>query len=168
MIAQWDSPLSGLPVARVQFPVVAEYFKGFIPGWSHALRCTHFREDRRAEWRRLEKMPSVSWRLWVAWSTSLPFLHLSELRQSTSDDDFFSLLFALSRCSWCRLSLTVLNEANCKRFSKRVFGSPTWQTSYAWGLLKWWELGIMRENYFHRGRSALLGVEPSILLSQAP
>jgi len=32
MIAQWDSLLSVLPVARVQFPAMAEYFKGFFPG----------------------------------------------------------------------------------------------------------------------------------------
>jgi len=32
MIAQWDSSLSVLPVARVQFPGTAEYFKGFFPG----------------------------------------------------------------------------------------------------------------------------------------
>jgi len=31
MIAQWDSSLSVLPVARVQFPATAEYFKGFFP-----------------------------------------------------------------------------------------------------------------------------------------
>ena len=31
MIAQWDSSLSVLPVARVQFPAMAEYFKGFVP-----------------------------------------------------------------------------------------------------------------------------------------
>jgi len=36
MIAQWDSSLSVLPVARVQFPAMAEYFKGFFPGWSHS------------------------------------------------------------------------------------------------------------------------------------
>ena len=35
MIAQWDSSLSVLPMARVQFPATAEYFKGFFPGWSH-------------------------------------------------------------------------------------------------------------------------------------
>ena len=34
MIAQWDSSLPVLPVARVQFPATAEYFKGFFPGWS--------------------------------------------------------------------------------------------------------------------------------------
>ena len=32
MIAQWDSSLSVLPVARVRFPATAEYFKGFFPG----------------------------------------------------------------------------------------------------------------------------------------
>ena len=32
MIAQWDSSLSVLPVARVQFLVTAEYLKGFFPG----------------------------------------------------------------------------------------------------------------------------------------
>ena len=31
MIAQWDSPLSVLPVARVQFPATGEYFKGAAP-----------------------------------------------------------------------------------------------------------------------------------------
>jgi len=31
MIAQWHSSLSVLPVARVQFPATAEYFKGFSP-----------------------------------------------------------------------------------------------------------------------------------------
>jgi len=36
MIAQWNSSLSILPVARVQFPATAEYFKGFFPGWSHS------------------------------------------------------------------------------------------------------------------------------------
>ena len=36
MIAQWDSSLSVLPVARVQFPAMAEYFKGFFPGWSRS------------------------------------------------------------------------------------------------------------------------------------
>jgi len=36
MIAQWDSSLSVLPVARVQFPATAEYFKGFFPNWSHS------------------------------------------------------------------------------------------------------------------------------------
>jgi len=30
MIAQWNSSLSVLPVARVQFPATAEYFKGFF------------------------------------------------------------------------------------------------------------------------------------------
>jgi len=30
MIAQWDSSLSVLPVAHVQFPAMAEYFKGFF------------------------------------------------------------------------------------------------------------------------------------------
>ena len=32
MISQWDSSLSVLPVARAQFPTTAEYFKGFYPG----------------------------------------------------------------------------------------------------------------------------------------
>jgi len=35
MIAQWDNyciSLSVLPEARVHFPAVAEYFKGFFPG----------------------------------------------------------------------------------------------------------------------------------------
>jgi len=39
MIAQWENEcisLSVLSTTRVQFPVVAEYFKGFIPGWSHS------------------------------------------------------------------------------------------------------------------------------------
>ena len=36
MIAQRDSSLSVLPVARVQFPATAEYFKEFFPGWSHS------------------------------------------------------------------------------------------------------------------------------------
>ena len=37
MIAQWDSSLSVLPVARVQFTAAAEYFKGFFPDWSHSV-----------------------------------------------------------------------------------------------------------------------------------
>jgi len=36
MIAQCNSWLSVLPVARVQLPATAEYFKGFSPGWSHS------------------------------------------------------------------------------------------------------------------------------------
>jgi len=36
MTAQWNSSLSVLPAARVQFPATAEYFKGFFPGWSHS------------------------------------------------------------------------------------------------------------------------------------
>ena len=40
MIAQWNSSLSVLPVARVRFPATAEYFKGFFPGWSHTHRVT--------------------------------------------------------------------------------------------------------------------------------
>jgi len=36
MIAQWDSSLSVLPVAWVQFPATAEYFKGLLPGCSHS------------------------------------------------------------------------------------------------------------------------------------
>ena len=36
MIAQWDSSLSVLPVARIQFPAMAEYFKGCFPGRSHS------------------------------------------------------------------------------------------------------------------------------------
>ena len=35
---QWENKgiaLSVLPVAWVQFPAMAEYFKGFFPGWSH-------------------------------------------------------------------------------------------------------------------------------------
>jgi len=32
-------------VTRVQFPVMAEYFKRFFPGWSHALPCTQFRAE---------------------------------------------------------------------------------------------------------------------------
>jgi len=35
MIAQWDSSLSVLPVARVQFSVMVEYFTGYFPDWSH-------------------------------------------------------------------------------------------------------------------------------------
>jgi len=31
MIAQWDSSLFVLPVARVEFPAMDEYFKGFFP-----------------------------------------------------------------------------------------------------------------------------------------
>ena len=34
MIARWDSSLSVLPVARVQFPVTAKHFKRFFSGWS--------------------------------------------------------------------------------------------------------------------------------------
>ena len=37
MIAQWDSSLSVLPVARVQFSATADYFKGIFPGWLHSL-----------------------------------------------------------------------------------------------------------------------------------
>ena len=37
MIAQWGSSLSVLPVARAQFPAMAEYFKGFFPDWSHSV-----------------------------------------------------------------------------------------------------------------------------------
>jgi len=39
MIAQWENeciPLSVLPVARVQLPAVAEYFKWLFPGCSHS------------------------------------------------------------------------------------------------------------------------------------
>jgi len=39
MIAQWENewiPLSMFSVARVQFPAVAKYFKGFFSGWSHS------------------------------------------------------------------------------------------------------------------------------------
>ena len=39
MIAQWEYEcisLSILPVARVQFPATAEYFKGFFPGCPHS------------------------------------------------------------------------------------------------------------------------------------
>ena len=36
MIAQWDISLSVLPVARVQFPAMVEYFKGYFPGWPHS------------------------------------------------------------------------------------------------------------------------------------
>jgi len=53
MIAQWDNErlsLSVLPVAWVQFPTMAEYFKGLLPGWSHVLLCTPFREYQRAKW----------------------------------------------------------------------------------------------------------------------
>jgi len=44
MIAQWDSSLSVPPVARVQFPTMAEYFKGFLPA-DHSSGRT-----KRAEW----------------------------------------------------------------------------------------------------------------------
>ena len=37
MIAQWNSSLSVLPVARVQFPATAEYFKGLFADWSHSV-----------------------------------------------------------------------------------------------------------------------------------
>jgi len=36
ILVSHDSSLSVLPVARVQFPTTAEYFKGFFPGWSHS------------------------------------------------------------------------------------------------------------------------------------
>ena len=36
MTAQWDSQLSVLPVAWVQFPTMVEYLEGFFPGWSHS------------------------------------------------------------------------------------------------------------------------------------
>jgi len=35
-IAQWDSSLFVFPVARVQFPTMAEHLEGFFPGWSKA------------------------------------------------------------------------------------------------------------------------------------
>jgi len=37
MIAQWDSSLSVLPVARIQFPTTAEHFKGFFSLADHTL-----------------------------------------------------------------------------------------------------------------------------------
>jgi len=64
MIAQWDSSLTVLPLARVQSPTMAEYFKGFFPGWWYMLPCTQFREYQRAEWCPFGKKPLVSWRSW--------------------------------------------------------------------------------------------------------
>jgi len=52
MIAQSENErvlLAVLPVTRVQFPTVTEYFKRFLPGLSHVLPCTQCREDQRAE-----------------------------------------------------------------------------------------------------------------------
>jgi len=43
MIAQWENEwlsLSVLPVARVQLPAMAEYLKGFFPGWAHSVNPT--------------------------------------------------------------------------------------------------------------------------------
>jgi len=40
LVAQWENEcisLSVLPMARVQHPGLAKYFKGFVPGWSRML-----------------------------------------------------------------------------------------------------------------------------------
>ena len=44
-----DVSLSVFSVSLVQFPVTAEYFKGFSPGWSHVRHRTQFKEDQRLE-----------------------------------------------------------------------------------------------------------------------
>jgi len=67
MIAQWDSSLSVLPVARVMIAqwdsslsvlsVARVKFTTMAEyfSWSHVLPCAQFREAQRAEWRPFEK-----------------------------------------------------------------------------------------------------------------
>jgi len=63
MIAQWDSSLSVLPVARVRFPATAEYFKGLNP-WLIAL-CQPVLSQRGRKWLNL---PSITpHNPWTAW-----------------------------------------------------------------------------------------------------
>jgi len=68
-MAQWDSSLSVLPVARVQFPtmVMVEYYKGFFPGCD-VLPCTQFREKcyLGAKWHPLGK----AFRSWDAYESA--------------------------------------------------------------------------------------------------
>ena len=62
MIAQWDSSLSVLPVARVQFPATAEYFQGIFP-WLIAL-CQPVLSQRGRKWLNLPPMTPPN--LWTA------------------------------------------------------------------------------------------------------
>ena len=83
MIAQWDSSLSVLPVARVQFPAMAEYFKGFFPGWSHSAN---------PPWASVAENGSISPQ-WVTFSMG----HASASRKSPNDAPWETLSLRLSR-----------------------------------------------------------------------
>jgi len=67
MITQWDSSLLVLPEVWVQFPTMAEYFKGSFPDWSHVRSCPLLREYQRVKCHPLGKKHSVSWRSLDAW-----------------------------------------------------------------------------------------------------
>jgi len=59
MIAQWNSSLSVLPVARVQFPTTVEYFKGFFP---MITLCQPVLSQRGRKWLNLlSKTPHNLW-----------------------------------------------------------------------------------------------------------
>jgi len=62
IIAQWDSSLSVLPVARVRFPATAEYFKGLNP-WLIAL-WQPVLSQRGRKWLNLPSMTPHN--LWTA------------------------------------------------------------------------------------------------------
>lgn len=58
----WWIPLSALSVAWVRFPVMAEYFKGFFPDWSHSVNSS---------WASVAKYDSVSpqWHHTCMWTS---------------------------------------------------------------------------------------------------
>jgi len=62
MIGQWDSSLSILPVARVQFPATAEYFQGIFP-WLITL-CQPVLSQRGRKWLNLPSV--IQHNLWAA------------------------------------------------------------------------------------------------------
>jgi len=59
MIAQWDSSLSVLPVAKVQFPTMAEYLKDFYLA-DHTCAMFNSSGSIPSGRRPLDKKPSVS------------------------------------------------------------------------------------------------------------
>ena len=101
MIAQWDSSLSVLPVARVQSPAMAEYFKGFFPGWSHSAYPS---------WASMAENGSNSPQ-WVTFSMG----HAGASRKSPNDAPWETLSLRLSR----PISAPLLTVARSWRHEKK-------------------------------------------------
>jgi len=76
MMAQWDSSLTVLPVARVQFPATTEYFKGFFLADHMYTTMYTGLEDHSLG-------PQLNWWLEVEWPFNPPYFFSPRCQHTT-------------------------------------------------------------------------------------